>query len=105
TPGARRPLLARPGFCSYGGPSVSPCARGHSTAEGVGFEPTRDPKAPNGFRDRPVQPLRHPSGGEKEAIGVEWVPLRAPVSAAASAPWGSARGPGNRELLEGETGP
>ena len=31
-------------------------------AEGVGFEPTRDPKAPNGFRDRPVQPLRHPSG-------------------------------------------
>jgi anti-anti-sigma factor len=31
-------------------------------AEGVGFEPTRDPRAPNGFRDRPVQPLRHPSG-------------------------------------------
>ena len=28
----------------------------------MGFEPTRDPKAPNGFRDRPVQPLRHPSG-------------------------------------------
>jgi two-component system, OmpR family, sensor histidine kinase VanS len=34
-------------------------------AEGVGFEPTRDPRAPNGFRDRPVQPLRHPSGGRK----------------------------------------
>src|SRR5690348_13378963 len=32
------------------------------TAEGVGFEPTKDPKALNGFRDRPVQPLRHPSG-------------------------------------------
>ena len=31
-------------------------------AEGVGFEPTRDLTAPNGFRDRPVQPLRHPSG-------------------------------------------
>ncbi len=32
------------------------------SAEGVGFEPTKDPKALNGFRDRPVQPLRHPSG-------------------------------------------
>ena len=35
---------------------------GPDTAEGVGFEPTVDPKAHNGFRDRPVQPLRHPSG-------------------------------------------
>ena len=31
-------------------------------AEGEGFEPSRDLAAPNGFRDRPVQPLRHPSG-------------------------------------------
>jgi alkanesulfonate monooxygenase SsuD/methylene tetrahydromethanopterin reductase-like flavin-dependent oxidoreductase (luciferase family) len=31
-------------------------------AEGVGFEPTKDQTALNGFRDRPVQPLRHPSG-------------------------------------------
>ena len=31
-------------------------------AEGEGFEPSVDRKAHNGFRDRPVQPLRHPSG-------------------------------------------
>ncbi len=31
-------------------------------AEGVGFEPTVR-KAHNGFRDRPVRPLRHPSTG------------------------------------------
>ena len=43
-------------------------------AEGVGFEPTNDLTAVNGFRDRPVQPLRHPSvrrvrdaGGEASA--------------------------------------
>ena len=30
-------------------------------AEGEGFEPSKDRKALNGFRDRPVQPLRHPS--------------------------------------------
>jgi hypothetical protein len=30
--------------------------------EGEGFEPSVDRKAHNGFRDRPVQPLRHPSG-------------------------------------------
>jgi hypothetical protein len=33
------------------------------SAEGVGFEPTVDETAHNGFRDRPVQPLRHPSEG------------------------------------------
>src|SRR3954447_8310421 len=32
-------------------------------AEGEGFEPSVDRKAHNGFRDRPVQPLRHPSAG------------------------------------------
>jgi hypothetical protein len=31
------------------------------SAEGEGFEPSVDRKAHNGFRDRPVQPLRHPS--------------------------------------------
>ena len=30
-------------------------------AEGVGFEPTSRLATANGFRDRPVQPLRHPS--------------------------------------------
>jgi hypothetical protein len=30
-------------------------------AEGEGFEPSDDVTAVNGFRDRPVQPLRHPS--------------------------------------------
>ena len=30
-------------------------------AEGEGFEPSVDRKAHNGFRDRPVKPLRHPS--------------------------------------------
>jgi hypothetical protein len=30
-------------------------------AEGEGFEPSDDLAAVNGFRDRPVQPLRHPS--------------------------------------------
>ena len=30
-------------------------------AEGVGFEPTVRLTPHNGFRDRPVQPLRHPS--------------------------------------------
>jgi hypothetical protein len=33
-----------------------------SKTEGEGFEPSVDRKAHNGFRDRPVQPLRHPSG-------------------------------------------
>jgi hypothetical protein len=32
-----------------------------TSAEGEGFEPSVDRKAHNGFRDRPVQPLRHPS--------------------------------------------
>jgi hypothetical protein len=31
------------------------------SAEGEGFEPSVDREAHNGFRDRPVQPLRHPS--------------------------------------------
>src|SRR3990170_987224 len=31
-------------------------------AEGVGFEPTVRPKTHNGFRDRRLKPLGHPSG-------------------------------------------
>jgi hypothetical protein len=37
-------------------------------AEGVGFEPTDPTKGVNGFRDRPVRPLRHPSAGPKYAV-------------------------------------
>ncbi len=33
---------------------------GLSGAEGVGFEPTV-PQGHNGFRDRPIRPLSHPS--------------------------------------------
>ena len=43
-------------------------------AEGEGFEPSVDRKAHNGFRDRPVQPLRHPSearASERHAAGVK----------------------------------
>ena len=43
-------------------------------AEGEGFEPSKRLTTLNGFRDRPVQPLRHPSfkvrpgrGGEASA--------------------------------------
>src|SRR5207302_1205330 len=32
-----------------------------SRAAGVGFEPTSDLSAANGFQDRPVRPLRHPA--------------------------------------------
>jgi hypothetical protein len=48
---------------SDGLPRTSAPAAGIScpVAEGVGFEPTVDQTAHNGFRDRPVQPLRHPS--------------------------------------------
>lgn len=31
------------------------------SAEGVGFEPTRPYKGPNGFQDRRIRPLCHPS--------------------------------------------
>jgi tRNA(Ile)-lysidine synthase len=34
---------------------------GPPLAEGAGFEPARPLAGPTGFRDRPVQPLRHPS--------------------------------------------
>ena len=34
----------------------------HLLAEGVGFEPTRPYTGPNGFQDRLLRPLGHPSG-------------------------------------------
>ena len=38
-------------------------------AEGVGFEPTV-PMRHNGFRDRPIRPLSHPSGEEPSRCAV-----------------------------------
>ena len=38
-------------------------------AEGVGFEPTRGMVTPNGFQDRRLQPLGHPSGVHYHSIG------------------------------------
>src|SRR6476659_1481422 len=40
-----------------------PCSNFEVLAEGVGFEPTRHPKASNGFQGRRIQPLCHPSKG------------------------------------------
>src|SRR6266540_968230 len=38
-------------------------------AEGEGFEPSSDPRARNGFRDRRIRPLCHPSGGRHSVAG------------------------------------
>src|SRR5690606_14357419 len=38
-----------------------PCRRGRPLAEGEGFEPSRRDVPPNGFRDRLLRPLGHPS--------------------------------------------
>ena len=46
------------------GPLDSSCV-----AEGVGFEPTVPIAGHNGFRDRPVRPLRHPSVGDLTGCG------------------------------------
>ena len=40
-------------------------------AEGEGFEPSTDPEARNGFRDRRIRPLCHPSGSELKAASFE----------------------------------
>src|SRR5438105_1653948 len=37
----------------------------HVKAEGEGFEPSSDPRARNGFRDRRIRPLCHPSEGSQ----------------------------------------
>ena len=45
-------------------------------AEGEGFEPPRDLSAPNGFQDRRLQPLGHPSAGRPRgghALTLGWV--------------------------------
>ena len=49
----------------------SPCTAQEplQLAEGEGFEPSKDENALNGFRDRPVQPLRHPSAGKASEAG------------------------------------
>src|SRR6266516_7011930 len=48
-------------------PSVSTLQCSHSLwlqeAEGEGFDPSSDPRARNGFRDRRIRPLCHPSEG------------------------------------------
>ena len=37
-------------------------------AEGLGFEPRRPVTRPNGFQDRRIRPLCHPSGGENQML-------------------------------------
>src|SRR5215210_3221172 len=60
-----------------------------SEAEGEGFEPSSDPKARNGFRDRRIRPLCHPSrptpaaGSEAEKEGFEPSKEVAPLNALA----------------------
>jgi hypothetical protein len=39
---------------------------GLSEAEGEGFEPSSDETARNGFRDRRIRPLCHPSAGRDD---------------------------------------
>jgi hypothetical protein len=64
---ARRSLLGGPraaSACRAVAPGSCACA------EGVGFEPTVR-RTYNGFRDRPIRPLSHPSGGR-----AYWAPGR-----------------------------
>ena|GEM_PF-6222120 len=48
------------------------------SAERLGFEP-RVPKGHNGFRDRPVQPLRHLSKGARCVFSVTYIGFANPV--------------------------
>src|SRR3954454_11773147 len=59
-------------------PKATDLQAASGSAEGVGFEPTKDPKALNGFRDRPVQPLRHPSRAERRRLASGLSPRRYP---------------------------
>jgi hypothetical protein len=73
TAGTVRPTRADPTSASTPRPRERPRARSTggiagSEAEGEGFEPSVDRIAHNGFRDRPVQPLRHPSERPGRAI-------------------------------------
>src|SRR4051794_16767759 len=60
---AKRSAASTSGAPSPGWPPARSPAGRDCEAEGEGFEPSVDRKAHNGFRDRPVQPLRHPSAG------------------------------------------
>ena len=51
-------LGATPDLIAAGIPDA---CKGASSTAGVGFEPTSDLAAANGFQDRPVRPLRHPA--------------------------------------------
>jgi site-specific DNA recombinase len=44
------------------GASICVVSKANNLAEGVGFEPTVPREEHNGFRDRPIRPLSHPSG-------------------------------------------
>src|SRR5581483_5090040 len=61
---APRPSLARPAawWCSAGIPQ--PQRDSAYEAEGEGFEPSIRLTTDNGFRDRRIRPLCHPSSGE-----------------------------------------
>jgi hypothetical protein len=51
-------------------PSVCSRVFRMSQAEGEGFEPSSDPEARNGFRDRRIRPLCHPSDGSTGYLGL-----------------------------------
>jgi hypothetical protein len=69
-------LVERPQSRCWGGIAAG-------RAEGEGFEPSVDRKAHNGFRDRPVQPLRHPSE-RPQIIGTLYRYARSPATSNSS---------------------
>src|SRR6188472_63715 len=69
--------------------------------EGVGFEPTSPLTRANGFRDRPVQPLRHPSRNRGRLILGSLGSWRRPLRPAG--PEGD-RGGGEQQGQRGELG-
>ena len=50
------------------GPACGATLRANQT-EGEGFEPSSDPEARNGFRDRRIRPLCHPSARRHSVPG------------------------------------
>src|SRR5262249_44163199 len=50
--------------------SLRPCGIAACEAEGEGFEPSSDETARNGFRDRRIRPLCHPSAVQQGYLGV-----------------------------------
>ena len=66
-------------------------AKAPSRLEGEGFEPSVRRKTHNGFRDRPVQPLRHPSGTDNcRCSGGAWAWVAAQTGSGSAAPERSA---------------